>query len=194
MTNQKTIEFYLNLIKSGKKLEAVKIYCTENKCGLKEAKEYIDNLEENNKAVITVNMNDNELIQLLKIGKKIQAIKLYRDGSNCSLKEAKDYVERLEGIGNISQLKHNKTKFEGCFVATICYGDYNAPEVLLLREFRDNVLLNYVIGKIFVRLYYLFSPGLSVFINKSMILKSITKKYFLNVIIKLLSKYYANSK
>jgi hypothetical protein len=36
-----------------------------------------------------------EIMELLKAGKKIQAIKVYREQTGCGLKEAKDYVESL---------------------------------------------------------------------------------------------------
>ncbi len=186
MMENKTDEFYLNLIKLGKKIEAVKVYSVENKCGLKEAKDYLDKLEGNNKADIIENINDSELIQLLKGGKKIKAIKLYRDSTNRSLKEAKNYVESLERTENIAPQKHSKTKFEGCFIATVCYGDYNTPEVVRFRKFRDDVLLKNEAGKYFVRYYYKLSPALSDLIGKSEILKSIIKKYFLNVILKII--------
>jgi hypothetical protein len=45
-----------------------------------------------------------------------------------------------------------------CYIATACYGDFNAPEVILFREFRDTVLVNSIYGRLFVKSYYLFSP------------------------------------
>jgi len=49
----------------------------------------------------------------------------------------------------------------GCYIATTVYGSYNAPQVLLLRQYRDHVLLRYWLGRAFVRFYYLVSPGLA---------------------------------
>lgn len=46
----------------------------------------------------------------------------------------------------------------GCYIATMAYGDYNAPEVLVLRNFRDDILLKSSFGKLFVRSYYRYSP------------------------------------
>ena len=45
-----------------------------------------------------------------------------------------------------------------CYIATAVYGSYEAPEVLLLRKFRDTVLKKYAIGKIFISFYYFVSP------------------------------------
>lgn len=36
-----------------------------------------------------------QIVELLKAGQKIGAIKLYREQTGCGLKEAKDYVESL---------------------------------------------------------------------------------------------------
>jgi hypothetical protein len=77
----------------------------------------------------------------------------------------------------------------GCFVATACYGNYEAPEVLVLRRFRDNVLLNSGFGKFLVRCYYYLSPSFASLIEKSEILKSLIRKYFLNIIVTKIEKY-----
>ena len=45
-----------------------------------------------------------------------------------------------------------------CFVATMVYGSYNAPEVLILRRFRDEKLNKTIIGRLFIGIYYTFSP------------------------------------
>jgi len=45
----------------------------------------------------------------------------------------------------------------GCFVATAACGP-GSPEVLWLRLYRDEVLLQTIVGRLFVRLYYLLSP------------------------------------
>ncbi len=41
-----------------------------------------------------------------------------------------------------------------CFVATVAYNNINAPQVDVLREFRDHVLMKYEAGKAFVAAYY----------------------------------------
>lgn len=49
---------------------------------------------------------------------------------------------------------------EGCYIATMVYGDYDHPQVVVLRRFRDNRLLTNLPGQVFVKLYYLISPKL----------------------------------
>ncbi len=45
-------------------------------------------------------------------------------------------------------------KSSSCFIATAVYGDINAPEVQVLRRFRDNVLMETGLGRKIVDLYY----------------------------------------
>jgi hypothetical protein len=57
----------------------------------------------------------------------------------------------------------NEVKLENpgsCYIATMAYGDYNHPQVVYLRQYRDRVLLSHIAGKLFVKLYYFTSPYL----------------------------------
>lgn len=49
---------------------------------------------------------------------------------------------------------------DGCYIATMVYGDYDHPQVLVLRKFRDDYLTKTILGRNFIKLYYKYSPSL----------------------------------
>jgi uncharacterized protein (UPF0248 family) len=81
-----------------------------------------------------------------------------------------------------------RKKSSGCFIATAVYGSPYAYEVILLKEFRDNWLLNFRLGKMFVTFYYWISPPIACKIAKSNSLKSITKSFLVRPMINI-AKY-----
>lgn len=48
--------------------------------------------------------------------------------------------------------------FDGCYVATAAHGDFDAPEVVTLRQYRDQRLLVRRSGRAFSAFYYRFGP------------------------------------
>jgi len=62
-----------------------------------------------------------------------------------------------------------------CFIATAAFGSPMAPEVALLRAFRDSYLLTNEPGRIFVEFYYRISPPIADFISRDERLKQITR-------------------
>jgi vacuolar-type H+-ATPase subunit F/Vma7 len=61
---------------------------------------------------------------------------------------------------NYSHTSSNNSSSGGCYIATMAYGDYNHPQVIILREFRDNKLAKNFFGKYFIKIYYTTSPYL----------------------------------
>jgi hypothetical protein len=53
-----------------------------------------------------------------------------------------------------------------CFVATACYGDYDHPTVVQLRQFRDHVLMRSLLGRSFISVYYRYGPSLAAFLKR----------------------------
>ena len=70
----------------------------------------------------------------------------------------------------------------GCFIATAAYGSLIAPHVKILREFRDRFLIGNTAGKIFVRLYYTYSPPIADFIAEHDSLRMIVRISLLPVV------------
>ncbi|MDD5286600.1 MAG: putative Ig domain-containing protein, partial [Desulfuromonadaceae bacterium] len=63
----------------------------------------------------------------------------------------------------------------GCFIATAAYGSYLDPHVMVLRHFRDDVLLKSEAGASFVRLYYKYSPPVADYIAQHESLRMIMR-------------------
>ncbi|MCX7048264.1 MAG: hypothetical protein NTX50_22615, partial [Candidatus Sumerlaeota bacterium] len=128
-----------------------------------------------------VSPQDAELLSLLREGKKIQAIKLYRSQrTDTRLKEAKDYVEALafrHGLGSAPGASK-------CFIATAACGDANADEVIVLRRFRDDVLLPRALGRCFVAVYCFLSPPLAALIVRSPKSQCLIRRFFISPVAK----------
>lgn len=83
----------------------------------------------------------------------------------------------------ISDSPRNKKK--GCYIATMAYGDYEHPQVLILRHFRDAVLDKSILGRLFIKTYYLYSPQLVEILKSQKLINSFIRKS-LNQFIKLI--------
>lgn len=75
----------------------------------------------------------------------------------------------------ISQKPGDGSSGGGCFIATAAYGSYLHEDVVVLREFRDQVLMQYSLGRRAVELYYAYSPPIADRIAQSPSLKLITR-------------------
>ncbi|MBK5283768.1 MAG: hypothetical protein JJE25_00040 [Bacteroidia bacterium] len=70
-----------------------------------------------------------------------------------------------------------------CYIATVCYGGEFAPEVLILKFFRDTTLTKYIFGRLFIKIYYLLSPTVANLLRDQARLNNFIKKYILNKIV-----------
>jgi ribosomal protein L7/L12 len=147
------------LVAAGRKLDAIRLYRERHHVGLKEAKDAIDALVRGEPPplaqAVSALADDPEFAQvidgLLRNGQRIEAIKRYRERYPIGLKEAKNIIDaRAAELGIVTQSR--------CWIATAAYGSAGAPEVELLRRYRDTILCEAALGRAFVRAYYWLSP------------------------------------
>jgi ribosomal protein L7/L12 len=94
----------LALAREGRTIEAIKLYRAQTGAGLKEAKDAVEMLLATGRLPMpqgqpvpadTGDEFENRLLDLARAGRKIEAIKEYRQRTGAGLKEAKDAVEAL---------------------------------------------------------------------------------------------------
>lgn len=87
------------LLAAGRKIEAIKLYREQTGAGLAEAKAAVEALERGEEIGVSslekAEEVEDQLIALLRQGKKIEAVKLCRERSGLGLKEAKSLVEAM---------------------------------------------------------------------------------------------------
>lgn len=122
---------------------------------------------------------DKKLIEVVQASGKLRAVEFYKMARGGNTETAKKYVESV-----MESNESTRNKKDGCFIATACYGNYDAPEVLILRQYRDQVLLKRTIGRVFIAAYYRVSPFFASIIAKSDRLKRIAIGFLIEPIVK----------
>ena len=84
------------LCSNGQKLAAVKLYKDSSGLNLRESIDYVEQLTGEGSASMNNPTDlDVQVIELCNQGRKLEAIKIYREATNCGLKEAMDYVNNV---------------------------------------------------------------------------------------------------
>ena len=73
-----------------------------------------------------------------------------------------------------------------CYIATVCYGDSMAPEVIKFKEFRDNFLRHNYWGRKIISFYYKHAEEVSNKLKNMPLVNKLIRVIFLNSIYKLL--------
>jgi hypothetical protein len=73
-----------------------------------------------------------------------------------------------------------------CFIATAAYGTETASQLNILRDFRDQVLLENALGSRFVAAYYRVSPPIADFIAKNDFLRAVVREVLVDPVVNLL--------
>jgi hypothetical protein len=87
------------------------------------------------------------------------------------------------GYYNKPRSTYKSNKKEGCFIATYAYDNYNHPDVLILRSFRDTLLYKSILGRWFIKTYYFLSPKLVSLLKWLKIPKSLIRKFILPLVL-----------
>ncbi|MCW3491536.1 CFI-box-CTERM domain-containing protein [Dethiobacter alkaliphilus] len=112
--------------------------------------------------------------------------KLSKKDINEAVKYAQSFRDGTILAASTNKVRDSGKKKSGCFVATAVYSDHNAPQVLVLRGFRDSVLSRNMWGRGFVQVYYIISPPIAEFLSNNKAAKHIVKT-FLDRIVAILS-------
>jgi hypothetical protein len=151
---------------------------SENINAFKEWSEVFVNVTLNYSMHYIENSNKPKVPEVLSLLRKVQD--LYMDGE---LEETFNFI--FNSLSKTTVQANSSSG--GCYIATLVYGDYDSPEVLILRKFRDHVLARTIWGTLFIKIYYLTSPSLvKILKNRTFIQNRIRK--ILDSIVQRLSK------
>lgn len=87
-----------SLLAQGNKMEAIKLFRERTDVGLKEAKDAVEAMERDKSPLSPDRLEskqEQEVLVLLREGKKMEAIKLYRQATGAGMKDSREAVEAL---------------------------------------------------------------------------------------------------
>jgi hypothetical protein len=79
---------------------------------------------------------------------------------------------------------------KGCFIATACCDSAFAPEVIFLKDFRDNIMQRSALGTAVIKIYYVLSPPVARFISRHSYLKKIVRACLIRPIVAFISSLW----
>jgi len=102
-----------------------------------------------------------------------------RKGSGTLKDNLAEWREIREGKRAVVDPDEGQEKEGQCFVVTAVYGSPLAQEVNTMRTFRDEFLLRYQAGRLFVSTYYRVSPAAAQFISNRRPMRSFLRTMLL---------------
>ena len=94
-----------------------------------------------------------------------------------TLQGSEDTAESM--VNKVKDSSSESAKYSGCLIATASFGSELSPQVQMLRETRDNVLLQTKSGAIFMtefnQFYYSFSPTVAAWEKQNELFREIVK-------------------
>ncbi len=88
------------------------------------------------------------------------------------------YVRAYAVLDDETVIYGNQVSFrtsDSCFIATAAFGSILDKHVVVLRQFRDQVLKKYLLGRSFIEVYYRYSPALADMIQRHDMLRAATR-------------------
>jgi ribosomal protein L7/L12 len=97
-----------DLLRAGRKIDAIKVYRDQTATGLREAKQAVEQASGDGRleaqiealvrhyGLVVPDTVPDQVRALLRAGQKIEAIRVYRQAHGCQLKDAKDAVDAME--------------------------------------------------------------------------------------------------
>jgi hypothetical protein len=102
------------------------------------------------------------------------------------IKEASYLLDSKDSFKSPSQKNPpKKSQKSGCFIATAVYGCSDAYQVNVLRNYRDNQLEEHVLGRLFVKIYYIASPPIAECLKRHKTLSSVIRSFLDKIVIML---------
>ena len=112
--------------------------------------------------------------------------KSFNDNYSILLKNRSNEVDNK--LQNLGVYRNRNRSNSGCYIATMVYKDYNHPQVMVLRNFRDNHLAEFFFGRAFIKFYYKYSPTWVLFLENKKIINDLIRGT-LNQLIRLIKSH-----
>lgn len=107
---------------------------------------------------LTAALNDHDYEPVMRSNDRIWFITTEFNGTGTHTLQ----ITGTESVSDVDAAGNAASEDSGCLIATAAYGSEMAPQVQLLREIRDNVILRTQSGSAFMagfnQIYYVFSP------------------------------------
>ncbi|MFN7906157.1 MAG: CFI-box-CTERM domain-containing protein [Pseudobdellovibrionaceae bacterium] len=113
-----------------------------------------------------------QLVAANQLAKFIQFTPIFYD----IVKRAQSFQRQAKNPSAVKAfLKEAAVQRPRCFIATSAYGDITHPDVLFLRQFRDQYLKKSFLGRKFIFFYYRYSPRIADVVESRKCLRCATK-------------------
>lgn len=129
-----------------------------------------DQLEYDKTKLATLTKTFSSAVSTLIKMKSFDMTSEIRDRLNSNMKVISDINSQLKELKNQST-----TQSDACYIATMAYGDYNHPQVIVLRRFRDEKLSHNIFGRSFIKIYYRLSPYLVLLLKDSILINKMIR-------------------